>query len=186
MWVEQSDWYAGKVIWHMAGKTGKDWNQRNQLGDYGNNSSVKWVQHWERYRTEEGVTSSRRGDRSFISSSPHKALILKITHKWEYLCSSLGVQQKSSSISLEQKNMTLCTYMRIRMVSLSSHHPTLRRLSAKRDSLGPWLPWRKLRALWMREYKLPQLYKTLPKRPTYFSPHTEYWGSLYDCRCGRG
>lgn len=130
MWVEQSDWYAGKVIWHMAGKTGKDWNQWNQLGDYGNNSSVVWAQHWERCKTEEGVTSLRRGDRSFTSSSSHKVLILKITHKWEYLCSSLGVQQKSSSISLEQKNMTLHTFKRVRMVSLYSHHPTPRRHSS--------------------------------------------------------
>lgn len=62
--------------------------------------------------------------------------------------------------------------------------PKVAQLSAKRDPLGPqFLPMEKVRNTWVTAWLL-QLCETLPKRPTSFLLHLEYWAVLCDWGAG--
>lgn len=85
---------------------------------------------------------------SVVSPFPQTIMILTITHGQEYLCGGPGIQWKSFSTLLEQKNLRLDSLKRVRGTAplyVNHSSPTTAQLRAQRDLLAPWfLPWGKV------------------------------------------
>lgn len=110
----------------------------------------------------------------FYHFLPQRTLIVRISHRWECLCRSLELQQRSSSKLLEQKLSKIRDDKEGKRNSYkltASPLPQGSTAHCQENFLSPWfLPRRKVRLCVSECYWHPPLCGMLSKRPIYFWP----------------